>query len=42
MKVASCAAARKLLYLAYAVSTHEEDFDSDYQSRKREQAAISA
>jgi transposase len=42
MKVARCAAARKLLHLAYAVITHEEDFDSDYQSRKPEQAALSA
>jgi hypothetical protein len=42
MKVARCAAARKLLHLAYAVITHEEDFDSDSQSHKREQATISA
>jgi transposase len=41
MKVGSTAAARKLLHLAYAVITHEEDFDSDSQSHKREQAAIS-
>jgi len=30
-KVARCAAARKLLHLAYAVATNQEDFDANYQ-----------
>jgi transposase len=32
MKVARCAAARKLLQLAYAVLTHQRPFDPAYQS----------
>ena len=31
MKVARCAAARKLLHLAFAVVTKEQDFDPSYQ-----------
>ena len=31
MKVARCAAARKLLLLAYALVQHQHDFDPDYQ-----------
>jgi transposase len=42
MKVARCAAARKLLHLAYAVATHQEDFDPGYQPRKQEQRATLA
>jgi transposase len=42
MKVARCAAARKLLHLAYAVVTHQEDFDPGYQARKQEQRATLA
>jgi transposase len=34
MKVARCAAARKLLHLAYAVVTHKEDFDPHYQPQR--------
>lgn len=34
MKVARCAAARKLLHLAYAVVTHKEDFDPCYQPQR--------
>ncbi len=32
-KVARCAAARKLLHLAYAVGTHLEDFDPNHQHK---------
>jgi len=32
-KVARCAAARKLLHLAYAVATNQEDFDANYQPK---------
>jgi transposase len=38
MKVARCAAARKLLHLAFAVVKHEEDFDPLYE-RKQQKAA---
>jgi len=34
MKVARCAAARKLLHLAYAVVTTETPFDPTYQTRQ--------
>ena len=34
-KVARCAAARKLLLLAYAVATTQEDFDANYQRKSR-------
>jgi len=34
MKVARCAAARKLLHLAYAVVTHKENFDPQYQPQR--------
>jgi len=33
-KVARCAAARKLLHLAWAVATKDQDFDPDYQSHR--------
>ena len=38
-KVARCAAARKLLHLAYAVVTHKQDFDPQYQSQSPNSAA---
>lgn len=41
MKVARCAAARKLLHVAYAVVTHQEDFDPHYQPCKRERTTAS-
>lgn len=37
-KVARCAAARKLLHLAFAVGTHLEDFDSNYQLKRKQLA----
>jgi transposase len=40
-KVARCAAARKLLHLAFAVGTHQEDFDPEYQPKRPQQAAAS-
>ncbi len=33
-KVARCAAARKLLHLAWAVVTKDQDFDPDYQTHR--------
>jgi transposase len=39
MKVARCAAARKLLHLAYAVVTHQQDFDPQYQPQPSNAAA---
>lgn len=39
MKVARCAAARKLLHLAYAVVTRKEDFDPHYQPQPRQPKA---
>jgi transposase len=38
-KVARCAAARKLLHLAFAVVTKRQPFDPQYQTRKAEQVA---
>src|SRR5215469_7636944 len=38
-KVARCAAARKLLHLAFAVATNQEDFDPLYQAKSQQQAA---
>ena len=38
-KVARCAAARKLLHLAFAVATNKEDFDPHYQPSSKQQAA---
>jgi transposase len=38
-KVARCAAARKLLHLAFAVATNKENFDPDYQPKSKQQAA---
>jgi transposase len=40
-KVARCAAARKLLHLAFAVATHQEDFDPHYQPKRHRQAVAS-
>jgi transposase len=40
-KVARCAAARKLLHLAFAVATHQEDFDPQYQPKRHRQAVAS-
>jgi transposase len=40
-KVACCAAARKLLHLAFAVATHQEEFDPQYQPKRRRQGAAS-
>jgi transposase len=37
-KVARCAAARKLLHLAFAVGTNQEDFDPDYHPKSKQQA----
>ena len=37
-KVALCAAARKLLRIAWAVATKEQDFDPTYASRLRSEA----
>jgi transposase len=37
-KVARCAAARKLLHLAFAVGTHLEDFDPNYQPKSKQLA----
>jgi len=34
-KVARCAAARKLLHLAYALATNRTDFDPDHRTRPR-------
>jgi transposase len=34
-KVVRCAAARKLLHLAFALGTHLEDFDPQYQSKNK-------
>ena len=39
MKVARCAAARKLLHLAYAVVTRKEDFDPRYQTQRQQPQA---
>jgi len=39
-KVARCAAARKLLHLAFAVGTNKEDFDPHYQPGSKQQAAM--
>jgi len=39
MKVARCACARKLLHIAYAVVTHEQAFDPNYQAVPKEEAA---
>jgi transposase len=39
VKVARCAAARKLLHLAFAVATNQEDFDPLYQAKSQQQAA---
>lgn len=39
MKVARCAAARKLLHLAYAVVTRKEDFDPHYQPQRQQPLA---
>ena len=38
-KVARCAAARKLLHLAFAVATNKEDFDPHYRPKSQQQAA---
>lgn len=38
MKVARCAAARKLLHIAFAVITNEEDFDPLYETKPRKAA----
>jgi hypothetical protein len=38
MKVARCAAARKLLPIAWAVATKGEPFDPTYEQRQREPA----
>jgi transposase len=40
-KVARCAAARKLLHLAFAVATNQENFDPQYQPKRQRQAATS-
>lgn len=40
MKVARCTAARKLFHLAYAVTTHEEDFDPHYQLQQSKAPAV--
>ena len=40
MKVARCAAARKLLHLAYAVVTHKQDFDPHYQPQHSQATAV--
>jgi transposase len=36
MKVARCAAARKLLHLAYAIATSGKPFDAEYYTRQKE------
>jgi len=41
VKVARCAAVRKLLHLAFAVATNQEDFDQRYQPKRKRQAATS-
>ncbi|MBK9714640.1 MAG: hypothetical protein IPO81_25525 [Kouleothrix sp.] len=41
MKVARCAAARKLLQLAYAVVTNETPFDPYYRTRQAVQEPVS-
>ena len=38
MKVARCAAARKLLHLAFAVITNKEDFDPLYTQKQQQPA----
>jgi transposase len=38
-KVARCAAARKLLHLAFAVATNKEDFDPHYHPKSEQQAS---
>jgi transposase len=38
-KVARCAAARKLLHIAWAVVTKDQDFDPSYAERQRERVA---
>ena len=40
MKVARCAAARKLLHLAYAVVSRKQDFDPDYQPERQRPPAV--
>jgi transposase len=40
-KVARCAAARKLMHLAFAVATHQKEFDPDYQSKPQVQTVVS-
>jgi transposase len=40
-KVARCAAARKLLHVADAVATTQEDFDPDYQLKSKQSGAVS-
>lgn len=39
MKVARCAAAGKLLHLAYAVVTRKQDFDPHYQPQRSQPPA---
>jgi transposase len=38
MKVARCAAARKLLHIAFAVVKHQEDFDPSYRQKQQKVA----
>jgi transposase len=40
IKVARCACARKLLHIAYAVVTHEQAFDPNYQAVPKGEAAF--
>ena len=40
-KVALCAAARKLLRIAWAVATKEQDFDPAYATCSRQEVAVS-
>ncbi len=41
IKVARCAAVRKLVHLAFAVATNQEDIDPQYQPKRQRQAARS-
>ena len=40
-KVACCAASRKLLHLAFAVATNQEDFDPQFQPHRHRPATVS-
>ena len=40
VKVARCAAARKLLHVAWAVGTSGESFDPEYQKKQQQECAV--